>query len=135
MKTGLTCGAFDLLHAGHCLLLKDCKSVCDWLTVGLQTDPTVDRPGKNKPVQSLKERRIQLKAVRYVDEIFEYRTEKELLLMLKEINPDIRIIGSDYKGREQDITGYVLNIPIHWHQRNHEWSSTELRERISKCQT
>ena len=93
---GFTCSCFDLLHAGHILMLKDAKEQCDYLIVGLQTDPTLDRPEKNKPIQSLEERKIQLEAVKYVDEIRIYSTEAELRDMLCEIWPSVRILGSDY---------------------------------------
>ena len=91
MVKGFTCSCFDLLHAGHILMLKDAKEQCDYLIVGLQTDPTIDRPEKNKPIQSFEERKIQLEAVKYVDEIFIYETEKDLLKKILDINPDIRI--------------------------------------------
>ena len=126
---GFTCSCFDLLHAGHILMLEDSKKQCDYLIVGLQSDPTIDRPDtKNKPVQSLKERQIQLEAIKYIDEIVIYNTENELYGMLKEINPDIRILGSDYKNKS--FTGDDLSIKIYYHNRNHKFSTTNLRERI-----
>ena len=126
---GFTCSCFDLLHAGHILMLEDSKKQCDYLIVGLQSDPTIDRPDtKNKPVQSLKERQIQLEAIKYIDEIVIYNTENELYDLLKEINPDIRILGSDYKNKS--FTGDDLSIKIYYHNRNHKFSTTNLRERI-----
>jgi len=125
---GFTCSCFDLLHAGHILMLRDAKRHCDELIVGLQTDPTIDRPEKNKPIQSLEERLIQLEAVRYVDEIFTYDTEEELYKKLLFINPDVRILGSDYKGKS--FTGDDLDIEIYYHKRNHNYSTTNLREKI-----
>ena len=125
---GFTCSAFDLLHAGHILMLKDAKSHCDKLIVGLQTDPTIDRPEKNKPIQSFEERKIQLKAVKYINEIFEYTTEEELYKNLLFIKPDVRILGSDYKGKS--FTGDDLDIEIYYHERNHNYSTTNLREKI-----
>ena len=92
---GFTCSCFDLLHAGHILMLKDAKEQCDYLIVGLQTDPTLDRPEKNKPIQSLEERKIQLEAVKYVDEVRVYSTEADLRDMLCNISPSVRILGSD----------------------------------------
>ena len=89
---GFTCSAFDLLHAGHIIMLKDAKRQCDYLIAGLQTDPTIDRKEKNKPIQSLEERKIQLQAVKYIDEIIIYSSEKELYELIKKINPDIRIL-------------------------------------------
>ena len=129
-KIGFTCSCFDLLHAGHILMLKDAKEQCDKLIVGLQTDPTLDRPEKNKPIQTLRERKIQLEAVKYVDDIFVYDTEEELYHLLKLINPDIRILGSDYK--DKYFTGQELNIPIYYHERNHTFSSSSLRNKIGK---
>ncbi len=129
-KIGFTCSCFDLLHAGHILMLKDAKEQCDKLIVGLQTDPTLDRPEKNKPIQTLRERKIQLEAVKYVDDIFVYDTEEELYHLLKLINPDIRILGSDYK--DKYFTGQELNIPIYYHERNHNFSSSNLRNKIGK---
>ena len=126
---GFTCSCFDLLHAGHILMLQDAKRHCDELIVGLQTDPTIDRPDtKNKPIQSLEERRIQLEAVKYVDEIFIYDTEEELYKKLLFINPDVRILGSDYKGKS--FTGEDLDIEIYYHKRKHNYSSTNLRKKI-----
>ena len=128
-KIGFTCSCFDLLHAGHILMLKDAKEQCDHLIVGLQTDPTIDRPEKNKPIQSFEERKIQLEAVKYVDEIIEYETEEELYQLLKILKPDIRILGSDYED-DRYYTGMELNIPIYFHKRNHNYSSTNLRKKL-----
>ena len=127
-KIGFTCSCFDLLHAGHILMLKDAKEQCDYLVVGLQTDPTLDRPEKNKPIQSQKERYIQLEAIKYIDDIFVYDTEASLLDLLKLVKPDVRILGSDYKGKS--FTGGDLNIPIYYHKRNHNYSSSNLRKEI-----
>ena len=126
---GFTCSCFDLLHAGHILMLQDAKRQCDKLIVGLQTDPTIDRSDtKNKPIQSLEERQIQLEAVKYVDEIFIYNTEEELYKKILEIKPDVRILGSDYIGKS--FTGDDLDIEIHYHERNHNYSTTNLRGKI-----
>jgi len=126
-KIGFTCSCFDLLHAGHILMLEDAKEQCDYLIVGLQTDPTIDRPKeKNKPIQSLEERRIQLEAVKYIDEIIIYDSEDDLYELLKKINPDIRILGSDYKNKK--FTGDNLDIKIYYHERNHNYSSSRLKK-------
>ena len=125
---GFTCSCFDLLHAGHIIMLQYAKARCDKLIVGLQTDPTTDRPEKNKPIQSLDERRIQLEAVKYVDEVFTYDTEEDLYKKLLDINPDVRILGSDYIGKS--FTGDDLDIKIYYHDRNHNYSTTNLREKI-----
>ena len=136
MKVGFTCSSFDLLHAGHYLMLKDAKAQCDHLIVGLQTDPTLDlayrmktdNKQKNKPIQGYEERKIQIEGCRYVDEIVEYSTEDTLYELLKKINPDIRILGSDWEGKE--FTGHDLNIPVHWHNRDHDYSTSNLRKRV-----
>ena len=107
MKIGITFGSFDLFHAGHVFMLEEAKTVCDYLIVGLQSDPTIDRPTtKNRPVQSIVERQVQLRGCRYVDEIILYNTEEELLDILKTVRWDIRIIGQDYSGR--NFTGSAL---------------------------
>tara|TARA_B100000902_G_C27176616_1_gene846713 strand:- start:672 stop:1079 length:408 start_codon:yes stop_codon:yes gene_type:complete len=126
-KIGFTCSCFDLLHAGHILMLKDAKKQCEYLIVGLQTDPTLDRSDiKNKPIQSLKERKIQLEAVKYINEIIIYDSEHDLYELLKKINPDIRILGSDYKNKK--FTGDNLDIKIYYHERNHNYSSSRLKK-------
>lgn len=130
IKRGITASTFDLLHAGHILMLKEAKSVCDYLIVALQVDPTVDRPNKNLPIQSFYERWVQLSAVKYVDEIIPYTTEYELDTILQNYDIDIRILGDEYKGR--DFTGSYLGMEYHFNKRTHGYSSTELRERIKK---
>ena len=130
IKIGFTCSCFDLLHAGHILMLKDAKEQCDKLIVGLQTDPTLDRPEKNKPIQSFEERKIQLEAVKYVDEVMIYKTENELYQLLKLLRPNIRILGSDYEDGRL-FTGWELNIPIYYHKRDHDYSTSSLREKIT----
>ena len=131
-RVGFTCSAFDLLHAGHVLMLEEAKKQCDYLVVGLQVDPSVDRPDKNSPIQSLTEREIQLQAIRYIDEIHVYETEAELLQLIKAVSPDIRIVGEDYLGK--DFTGkeWCLDsgVEIYYNSRNHPYSTTELRKRI-----
>lgn len=126
---GLVASAFDLLHAGHCLYLKEAKSVCDYLIACLHIDPSIERPSKNKPIQSYEERLIQLKSNKYVDSVYSYETEKELLFKITTIKPDIRILGSDCV---EKITGGDL-CPIYYINRNHNWSSTNLRERIKNA--
>jgi len=130
-KVGFIASCFDLLHCGHCLMLEDAKRHCDHLVVALQTDPTIDRPEKNKPIQSLAERRRVLGSIRYVDEIHIYDTEDSLRTLLKKIMPDVRILGSDYVGKE--YTGQGLAHSVHYHRRNHNFSTSELRERIKNA--
>ena len=109
-------------------MLEEAKLHCDRLIVGLQTDPTLDRPEKNAPLQSVTERYIQLAAVKYVDEIIPYSTEQDLSNLLKALPIDIRIIGEDY--RDKDFTGKELNIPLYYNKREHDWSSSALRKKI-----
>ena len=125
---GFTCGAFDLLHAGHVLMLKEAKSVCDYLIVGVQSDPSIDREEKNIPIQSYDERKTMVESIRYVDEIVLYDTEKDLINLLKTIKPDIRIIGADWKGKK--FTGYDLEIEVFFNSRSHDWSTSSLRKRV-----
>lgn len=125
---GFTCSSFDLLHAGHIVMLQEAKSLCDYLVVGLMIDPTIDRPEeKSKPIQTPFERYIQLSACKYVDEIIPFTTEKEIIDIILTIQPDIRIVGEEYEGK--DHTGVGLS-KIHYNKRRHSFSSTELRERI-----
>jgi glycerol-3-phosphate cytidylyltransferase len=132
MKTGLVCSCFDLFHTGHVVMLKEAKSQCDHLIVALQTDPTIDRPQKNKPVQSVFERFEQVKGCKYVDEIVVYATEKELLDILLSYHIDLRIVGEEYKDKQ--FTGSELNIPVYFNSRRHSFSSTDLRKRIYEAE-
>ena len=128
LKIGFTCSSFDLLHAGHLIMLEDASKQCDRLVVGLQSDPTIDRPSKNKPIQTFEERYMQLLGVKYIDEIVPYDTEEDLLKLLKHSNFDIRILGSDWEGK--NYTGKELDIPVYFHTREHKYSTSELRKRI-----
>jgi glycerol-3-phosphate cytidylyltransferase len=109
-------------------MLKEAKSQCDYLLVGLQTDPTIDRPEKNRPVQSVFERYVQLQACKYVDEVVVYATEKELMDVLHSYPIDVRIVGEEYK--DKHFTGRELDIEIYYNRRNHSFSTTELRQRV-----
>ena len=106
MKIGFTCSTFDLLHSGHIAMLREAKSQCDYLIVGLQTDPTISRPTKNSPIQTVVERYTQLKAVSYVDEIVPYTTEQDLEDILRSFKLDVRIIGVEYKDKNFTGKGY-----------------------------
>lgn len=133
MKIGFTCSTFDLFHAGHIMMLKEAKTKCDYLIVGLQTDPTIDRPkDKNKPVQSVFERYEQLKACRYIDEILVYETEADLVNILLSYPINVRILGEEYEHR--DFTGrnecFEKGIDLYFNQRRHNFSSSELRQRV-----
>lgn len=134
-KIGITFGAFDLLHAGHVAMLAEAKQNCDYLIVGLQNDPSVDRPEKNKPIQSIFERQLQITACRFVDEVVVYNTEADVLDILKTLPVKVRIIGSDYL--EKDFTGkqFCLDqgIEIMYNSRSHSFSTSELRDRVKKA--
>ena len=132
MKIGFTCSTFDLLHAGHVAMLREAKEQCDYLICGIQTDPSIDRPEKNKPVQTLVERWTQLQGVKYVDEIIPYQTEQDLEDILKLFHIDVRIIGEEYKdgkftGRATCAAG---GIEIYFNKRDHRFSSSDLRKRV-----
>lgn len=137
MRVGFVASSFDLLHAGHVQMLREAREQCDYLIVGLQTDPTIDRPNKNLPVQTIVERYTQLKGVRYVDEIIPYTTENDLEDILSMYHIDIRILGEEY--REQDFTGKDTckkrGIQLYFNKRDHRFSSTDLRERVSEGKT
>ena len=133
---GFTASAFDLFHAGHIAMLEEAKRQCDYLIVGIQVDPTLDRSEKNKPVQSIIERQIQVKACRYVDEVVIYTTEKELEDILKTLPIDIRILGEEYLDKE--FTGKEIclkrGIRFHYNKRDHSFSSTDLRKRVFEAE-
>ena len=134
IKKGITFGAFDLFHAGHILMLQEAKTVCDYLIVCIQTDPSIDRKSKNSPVQSITEREIQVTACRYVDEVLVYETENDLLQILEETEWDIRILGDEYK--DKDFTGRDLYLDkCYFNKRPHSFSSSELRLRVDKKET
>ena len=128
MKVGFTCGAFDLLHAGHVVMLEEAKNNCDYLIVGLQSDPTLDRSDKNKPVQSIYERFIQLNGIKYVDEVIPYDREATLVDILNTKPIDVRFVGEEYE--EKQFTGSHLPIEIYYTSRQHTLSSTDLRKRV-----
>lgn len=129
---GLTCSTFDLLHSGHVMMLREAKSQCNYLIAALQTDPTMDRTFKNKPVQTVVERYVQLSAIKYVDEIVVYQTEEDLKDILEMFPIDIRILGEEY--RDKDFTGREIckkrGIQLYFNKRDHRFSSSDLRERI-----
>ena len=131
MKKVITFGAFDLFHAGHVLMLEEAKTICDYLIVCIQSDPSLDREEKNKPVQSIIEREIQVSGCRFVDEVIIYDTEADLLNIIGQVDWDVRIIGEEYKNK--DFTGRDQTLErCHFNKRPHTFSSSELRERVSK---
>lgn len=129
MKIGFVASSFDLLHPGHLYLLAKAKKRCDHLIVGLHVDPSVERKNKNKPLQTVYERYVQLKACKYVGRIIPYETEIDLLNILSTRKIDVRFLGSDYEDKKEMITGFEL-VPIEFIPREHTYSSSELRERI-----
>jgi glycerol-3-phosphate cytidylyltransferase len=131
-RVGIVASCFDLFHAGHVLMLMEAKDECDRLVVALQSDPTIDRPEKNKPVQALSERYIQLEACKFVDQIVPYDTEADLYNLLAGFDWDVRFLGMDYIN-QTEFTGSDLDIPIHYCSRKHNYSSSGLRERIKKA--
>lgn len=128
------------MHPGHILMLEDCKNVCDYLIVGVQSNPTIDRKNtkdryskisgkpKNSPIQTLEERLIMIKAIKFVDEVFVYDTEQDLYDWLINNKWDIRILGSDWEGK--DFTGHNIKGDLYFHKRDHNWSSTAFKKRI-----
>jgi glycerol-3-phosphate cytidylyltransferase len=130
--TGITFSAFDLLHAGHVRMLEEAKQHCDYLIVGLQTDPTIDRPEKNKPTQSVVERYIQLKGCKFVDEIIPYTTEQDLQDILQAFPVDVRILGEEYKDKQFTGREYCgkMGIKLVYNKRNHRFSSSGLRKEV-----
>jgi len=133
MKKGITFGAFDLFHAGHVMMLEEAKTVCDYLIVCIQTDPSLDRKEKNIPVQSIVERQIQVSGCRHTDEVIIYDTEVELLEILNTVDWDIRILGEEYK--DKDFTGREQSLnKCHFNKRPHNFSTSELRKRVAKEQ-
>ena len=138
LKIGITFSTFDLLHAGHIAMLAEARNHCDYLIAGLQTDPTIDRSEtKNKPVQSIVERQIQLASCRFVDEVVVYQTEQDLIDLLLILPIDVRILGVEYK--DKDFTGKAecvrRNIGLVFNGRDHSFSSSSLRKRVADAQT
>lgn len=137
MRVGITFSAFDLLHAGHIGMLREAKANCDYLIVGLQTDPTIDRPTeKNKPVQTLVERYAQLNALKFIDEIVPYQTEEDVIDILELFQIDVRFLGEEY--REKEFTGKDVcrkrGIELHFNRRDHRFSTSGLRKRVAQAE-
>lgn len=133
MKVGFTAGAFDITHAGHYAMFKECKEHCDKLIVGLHSDPTLDRPDKNKPVQSMFERYIQLDACKYIDGIIPYDTEEDLYNLLCILKPDVRFMGADWREKPNAARDNLPEIEVIYNTRKHSFSSSSLRERIKNA--
>jgi len=135
MIVGFTCGTFDLVHAGHVLMLKEASEVCDFLIVGLHIDPSEEREWKNKPVQSIHERFIQLEAIKYVDYVLPYHTENDMHELLQILRVNVRIVGEEYRNRplSGEHLHKDLNIKLNYNSRGHGFSSTELRDRVKRA--
>ena len=133
LKIGFTCGAFDLLHAGHVVMLQEAKRHCDYLLVGLQTDPSIDRQEKNRPVQSVYERWVQLSAINVVDKVIPYDTEQSLIDLLESQSIDVRFVGEDYK--DKSFTGDSLPIRVVYTNRKHSFSTTNLRKQVVQSES
>jgi glycerol-3-phosphate cytidylyltransferase len=129
MKTGIIAGNFDIIHPGYVAMFKECYEECDDFIVLLHTDPSIERPSKLKPILSTEERIEMLKCFRQIDDVHTYTTEAELYELIKEVNPDVRFLGEDYK--DKDYTGKDLNIPVHWIGRDHGWSTTKFKLQIT----
>ena len=128
-KIGIIAGNFDVIHPGYVKLFKECKANCDRCVVLLHTDPSIERPKKLKPILSTEERIEMLECFEQIDDVLTYTTEAELYELIKEVNPDIRFLGEDYK--DKDYTGKDLNIPVHWIGRDHGWSTTKFKLQIT----
>jgi len=135
MRVGFTASSFDLFHSGHVAMLKEARANCDFMIVGIQTDPTIDRPEKNQPIQSVFERYVQLEGCKYIDEIIPYATEQDLVDILLTYKIDVRFVGEEYKTK--DFTGKQLcvdkGIELHYNSRQHSFSTSGLRKRISEA--
>lgn len=129
MNTGIIAGNFDVIHPGYMKMFKECKSACEKFIVLLHENPSIEHPEKFSPILSLDERTEILLGIKYIDDVMSYKTEHDLYYLLVAINPDIRFLGSDYK--EKKFTGYDLNIPIHWIDRSHGWSTTKFKTLIA----
>ena len=136
MKIGFTCGTFDFLHAGHVLMLKEAKKQCDYLIVGLQVDPSIDRPDKHKSIESLLERQIKLRACKFVDDIIVYETEEDQITLLRVLDINVRIVGIDHKNdislkaEARKCICIERGIETYYNRRDHNYSSSAIREKI-----
>ena len=136
MKVGITFSTFDLFHAGHIKMLEEAKSKCNYLIVGLQLDPSIDRPEKNKPTQTIVERYVQVRSCKYIDEVIPYATEQDLIDILSSFKIDLRIIGEEYKNKEFTGKDYCKKkgIEIYYNIREHRFSSSALRKQVSNSE-
>ena len=135
-KFGITFSTFDLFHAGHVKMIEEAKRQCDYLIVGLQLDPSLERPEKNSPSQSIIERYIQLRGSKHIDEVVPYVTEQDLEDILRSFKIDVRIIGEEY--RDKDFTGKDYceskGIELYYNSRDHRFSSSSLRNQVKNAE-
>jgi len=128
-KTGVIAGNFDVIHPGYIKMFKECKSYCQQFVILLHVDPSIERPEKLKPILTKEERTEILTSIRWIDSIAYYTYEKELVELLKGLQPDIRFLGDDYRGKT--YTGFELDIPVHYLNRDHGWSTTKFKKLIA----
>lgn len=128
MKNGFIAGSFDVIHPGYIAMFQEAKKNCDYLIIGLHVDPTIERPKKIKPILEYQDRFNILSSIKYIDKIYPYKLENDLINLLKEVNPNIRFLGDDYKNKP--ITGQELNIPLYYLDRSHGWSTTKFKKLI-----
>ena len=129
-KTGVIAGNFDVIHPGYIHLFNECKEFCTELIILLHEDPSIERPEKLKPILNLNERKMILSSLTQVDQIIPYKLEVDLYQLLSNLDIDIRFLGDDYKTKL--FTGDDLNIPIHFLDRSHGWSTTRFKNKIAK---
>ena len=132
MINGFVCGVFDMYHAGHVMMLKECRENCDYLIVAINEAENIDtkiNPGKKLPLYSIEERVMIMESCKYVDKVLSYNSEDELLALMKKYSPDIRCLGDDY--REKKITGSELNIRIHYTDRSHGLSTSKYKSQLT----
>ena len=129
-KTGVIAGNFDVIHPGYIHLFNECKEFCTELIILLHEDPSIERPEKLKPILNLDERKMILSSLTQVDQILPYKLEVDLYQLLSNLDIDIRFLGDDYKSKP--FTGDDLNIPIHFLDRSHGWSTTKFKNKIAK---
>jgi len=127
-KIGIIAGNFDVIHPGYIKMFKECKSYCEKFIILLHTDPSIERPHKLKPILSVEERTELLNSIKYIDGVRTYTFEDELVQLIKELEPDIRFLGDDYRGKT--YTGFELNTPVHYLNRDHGWSTTKFKKLI-----
>lgn len=131
MIKGIITGNFDVLHPGYIKMFKEAKQNCDYVIVLLHNDPSIERPNKLKPVLPLSDRIEMLSSIKHIDEIIPYNLEKDLERLIKALNPSVRFLGDDYRGRS-DYTGYDPEQRLYFFDRSHGWSTTKYKNMISE---